>query len=38
MANSVDYIIRLIPDDSELRKKLTAGELLSKSEMGKIKK
>lgn len=35
--NSVDYIIRLIPDDSDLKKKLSSGELLNKSEIAKIK-
>lgn len=37
-SNKVDYLIRLVPDDSELRKKLSSGEILNKSEMGKIKK
>lgn len=37
-SNSVDYIIRLVADDSELKKKLSSGELLNKAEMGKVKK
>ena len=37
MTNSVEYIIKLVADDSELKRKLSAGELLSKSEMAKVK-
>ena len=36
-SNSVDYIIRLVADGSELKEKLKAGKLLNKSEIAKLK-
>ena len=36
-SNSVDYIIRLVADDSELKKKLSSGALLNASERAKLK-
>lgn len=36
-SNSVDYIIRLVADDKDLKKKLSSGELLNKSEISKVK-
>ena len=35
--NSVDYIIKLVADDSELKKKLSSGDFLDKKEISKIK-
>lgn len=37
MANTVDYIIRLLPDTSEIKNKIKAGDLLNTSDLSDIK-